>query len=134
MNIGELLVFAALLLAFAGVLAISIRSQIDLKKERSSAETVEPLFDIAPELLSALGDAGIIVEYGNTVAIASESATSLGLVAKRSLVHTELIDLVERVLATGEPEQIQAELVFGRGKEKIIVLLHHVVWITYSSF
>jgi two-component system sensor histidine kinase SenX3 len=69
--------------------------------------------DGVAEVIDALESAGVVLDPSNIVVSASQNAMSLGLVWNNALVHTDLIDAVDRVRRTGEPFEREVQLTRG---------------------
>ncbi len=69
--------------------------------------------DGVDQVIEALESAGVVLDPSNTVVKASPGALAFGLVWNRSLVHPELVTIVDRVRRYGEP--ITQELELSRG-------------------
>jgi Signal transduction histidine kinase len=67
----------------------------------------------ADEVIESLDSAGVVLDGSNNVLSASTAAVALGLVWNGSLVHPELVELVDQVRREGEP--IARELRLARG-------------------
>lgn len=75
------------------------------------ASTTVP--DGVDQVVEALESAGVVLDPSNSVVKASPGAIALGLVWQRTLVHTRLVELVERVRRSGEPMTENVELTRG---------------------
>lgn len=69
--------------------------------------------DGVDQVIQVLESAGIVLDPSNTVIAASPRAASLGLVWNRALVHSRMVELVDRARRAGEP--ISEELELARG-------------------
>ncbi|MES2094272.1 MAG: ATP-binding protein [Actinomycetota bacterium] len=69
--------------------------------------------DGVDQVIEALESAGVVLDPSNTVVKASPGALAFGLVWNQSLVHPELVTIVDRVRRYGEP--ITQELELSRG-------------------
>src|SRR5690554_7664570 len=65
------------------------------------------------QVLDALESAGVVLDPSNNVVKTSPGAHAMGLVAGQSLVHSELVALVDRARQSGEPETQDVELARG---------------------
>jgi len=84
------------------------------RRGNSAVDVVNPAVpDGVGQVLDALESAGIVLDPSNNVVKASPGALATGLVSQQVLVHTELIDLVNRVRSTGEPIVQPVELARG---------------------
>ncbi|SMQ71845.1 ATP-binding protein [Agreia sp. VKM Ac-1783] len=84
------------------------------RRGNSAVDVVNPAVpDGVGQVLDALESAGVVLDPSNNVVKASPGAMSTGLVSQQVLVHTELIDLVNRVRSTGEPIVQPVELARG---------------------
>jgi two-component system sensor histidine kinase SenX3 len=81
----------------------------------------ETIPDGAAEVLDVLATAGMVLDGSNTVLRATTGAIAYGLVQNRLLIHSALVDLVDRARESGEPEHIDTELSTG--------LRGDVVWV-----
>jgi two-component system sensor histidine kinase SenX3 len=85
--------------------------------QRRGARAVAVASPALPEgvdgVIDALESAGVVLDPSNNVLTASSGALAFGLVWNRSLVHSELVELVDRVRREGEP--ITQELTLSRG-------------------
>jgi two-component system sensor histidine kinase SenX3 len=69
--------------------------------------------DGVDQVLDALESAGVVLDPSNNVVKASPGALAFGLVWNQTLVHAELVELVDRVRRSGEP--ITEEIQLARG-------------------
>jgi len=65
------------------------------------------------QVLDALESAGVVLDPSNNVVKTSPGAHALGLVSGQSLVHSELVALVDEARQSGEPETQDVELARG---------------------
>lgn len=79
------------------------------------------LVDGAAEVLDVLASAGMILDGSNTVLRSTAGAQAFGLVQSRLLIHSVLVELVDRVRETGETENIEADLTTGLRGSHIFV-------------
>lgn len=94
-----------------GAVAMVVAS---LRRGRMAAEVATTTVpDGVDQVVEALESAGIVLDPTNTVVKASPAAFALGLVWHRTLVHTRLVELVERVRRSGEPITDEVELTRG---------------------
>ena len=95
----------------AGVTAVLVTSARRGQRAVDVVSTAVP--DGVDQVIEALESAGIVLDPSNTVVKASPGAMALGLVWNQSLVHPELVTIVDRVRRFGEP--ITQELELARG-------------------
>jgi len=77
--------------------------------------------DGAAEVLDVLATAGMVLDGRNNVLRATTGAQAYGLVLNRLLVHEALIELVDKVRKTGEPQHIDTELETGLRGDVVFV-------------
>ena len=95
----------------AGVTAVFVASARRGQRAVDVASTAVP--DGVDQVIEALESAGIVLDPSNTVVKASPGAMAFGLIWNQSLVHPELVTIVDRVRRYGEP--ITQELELARG-------------------
>ena len=95
----------------AGVTAVLVTSARRGQRAVDVVSTAVP--DGVDQVIEALESAGIVLDPSNTVVKASPGAMAFGLVWNQSLVHPELVTIVDRVRRNGEP--ITQELELARG-------------------
>ncbi len=95
----------------AGVTAVLVTSARRGQRAVDVVSTAVP--DGVDQVIEALESAGIVLDPSNTVVKASPGAMAFGLVWNQSLVHPELVTIVDRVRRFGEP--ITQELELARG-------------------
>ena len=95
----------------AAVTAILVTSARRGQRAVDVVSTAVP--DGVDQVIEALESAGIVLDPSNTVVKASPGAMAFGLVWNQSLVHPELVTIVDRVRRYGEP--ITQELELARG-------------------
>ena len=93
---------------------------------RAVAVVTPGLPDGVDEVLDALESAGVVLDPSNNVLKASTGALAFGLVWNQALVHTELLDIVDRVRRSGEPVSRELHLSRGPFGEAQIYLLVRV--------
>jgi two-component system sensor histidine kinase SenX3 len=71
------------------------------------------LVDGATEVLDVLASAGMVIDGSNTVLRSTSGAQAFGLVQNRLLIHSALVDLVDRVRSNGESESIETPISTG---------------------
>ncbi|HWH97607.1 MAG TPA: ATP-binding protein [Pseudolysinimonas sp.] len=81
--------------------------------QRAVAVVTPTVPEGANEVIDSLESAGIVLDPSNKVLKASTGALAFGLVWNQSLVHPELVELVNRVRRDGEP--LGRELHLSRG-------------------
>ncbi len=95
----------------AGITAVLVASA---RRGQRAVDVVSPAVpDGVDQVLDALESAGVVLDPSNTVVKASPGAMAFGLVSHQSLVHAELITIVDRVRRYGDP--ITQELELARG-------------------
>lgn len=73
------------------------------RRGRVAAEVVSTSVpDGVAQVLDALGSAGVVLDPSNNVVKSSPGAITLGLVWQQTLVHSVLVDLVDRVRRSGD--------------------------------
>ena len=95
----------------AGVTAVLVASARRGQRAVDVVSTAVP--DGVDQVIEALESAGIVLDPSNTVVKASPGAMAFGLIWNQSLVHPELVTIVDRVRRYGEP--ITQELELARG-------------------
>jgi two-component system sensor histidine kinase SenX3 len=95
----------------AGVTAVLVASAHRGQRAVEVVNTTVP--DGVDQVIEALESAGVVLDPSNTVVKASPGALAFGLVWNQSLVHPELVTIVDRVRRFGEP--ITQELELARG-------------------
>ena len=85
------------------------------------ATQAQSIPDGAAEVLDVLATAGMVLDGSNTVLRATSGAQAYGLVQNRLLIHSELVDLVDRARESGNPEHIDTELTTGLRGEVVFV-------------
>ncbi len=95
----------------AGVTAVFVASARRGQRAVDVVSTAVP--DGVDQVIEALESAGIVLDPSNTVVKASPGAMAFGLIWNQSLVHPELVTIVDRVRRYGEP--ITQELELARG-------------------
>ncbi|MBF4635536.1 two-component sensor histidine kinase [Agreia pratensis] len=84
------------------------------RRGNSAVDVVNPAVpDGVGQVIDALESAGVVLDPSNNVVKASPGALATGLVSQQVLVHSELIELVNRVRSTGEPIVQPVELARG---------------------
>ena len=79
------------------------------------------LVDGATEVLDVLASAGMVIDGSNTVLRSTAGAQAFGLVQNRLLIHSALVDLVDRVRSNGESESIETAISTGLRGDSIWV-------------
>jgi len=95
----------------AGITAVLVASARRGQRAVDVVSTAVP--DGVDQVIEALESAGIVLDPSNTVVKASPGAMTFGLIWNQSLVHPELVTIVDRVRRYGEP--ITQELELARG-------------------
>ncbi|MHC5797561.1 sensor histidine kinase [Lacisediminihabitans sp. FW035] len=105
-----------LALAFGIVVGVGVTAVL-VASARRGQRAVEVVSTAVPDgvdqVIEALESAGVVLDPSNTVVKASPGALAFGLVWNQSLVHPELVTIVDRVRRFGEP--ITQELELARG-------------------
>lgn len=84
------------------------------RRGQRAVDVISPVVpDGADEVIESLASAGVVLDASNNVLTASDAAVAFGLVAHRTLVHPELVAIVDEVRNTGEP--VERELALARG-------------------
>lgn len=94
-----------------GVTAVFVISARHGQRAVDVVSTAVP--DGVDQVIDALESAGVVMDPSNTVVKASPGALAFGLVWGQTLVHPELITIVDSVRRSGEP--ITQELELSRG-------------------
>lgn len=103
-------------LAFGVLVGAGIVSIVYLAARRGdrAVSVVTPSVpDGVDQVIDALESGGVVLDPSNNVIKASPGALAFGLVWNQALVHHELIDIVDSVRRTGEPEAKEIELPRG---------------------
>lgn len=77
--------------------------------------------DDVARVLEVLASGGLIIGANNTVARATLRALSMGLVQNRQLVHSELLELVEKARLTDQPVDVAVDLSTGLAGNSLVV-------------
>jgi two-component system sensor histidine kinase SenX3 len=100
-----------------GTLVFFVRQDVLAKYDEAAA-----ISDGAAELLEVLAEAGIVLSTQNKVVRATTSALAMGLIRDRSLVHKNLVELVNKARESKDIEIVEVELVAGiKGARKLFV-------------
>jgi len=91
------------------------------KAHMTSIKQSSSVPDGAAEVLDVLATAGMVLDGRNNVLRATTGAQAYGLVLNRLLVHEALIELVDKVRKTGEPQHIDTELETGLRGDVVFV-------------
>ena len=91
------------------------------KAHMTSIKQSSSIPDGAAEVLDVLATAGMVLDGRNNVLRATTGAQAYGLVLNRLLVHEALIELVDKVRKTGEPQHIDTELETGLRGDVVFV-------------
>jgi two-component system sensor histidine kinase SenX3 len=84
------------------------------RRGRVAAEVVSTAVpDGVAHVLEVLESAGVVLDPSNNVVNASPGAYSLGLVWQRALLHSPLVELVDRVRRSGEPVTQEVDIARG---------------------
>ncbi|WP_403021268.1 sensor histidine kinase [Salinibacterium sp. GXW1014] len=110
----SVLVALSLLFGLAvGAALVSLIHYAARRGERAVAVVRGGVPDGVEQVLDALETAGVVLDPSNNVMKASPGALAFGLVAQQSLVHPELVEIVDRVRREGDP--VSQEVVLSRG-------------------
>jgi two-component system sensor histidine kinase SenX3 len=108
------------LLVGAGVVVLVV---VAARRGREAAEVINTAVpDGVDQVLDTLESAGVVIDPSNTVVKASPGALAFGLVWNQSLVHPELIEMVDSVRRSGEPMIQEVHLTRGPIGEASIYL------------
>ncbi|HEX4059367.1 MAG TPA: ATP-binding protein [Galbitalea sp.] len=108
------------LLVGAGVVVLVV---VAARRGREAAEVINTAVpDGVDQVLDTLESAGVVIDPSNTVVKASPGALAFGLVWNQSLVHPELIEMVDSVRRSGEPMTQEVHLTRGPIGEASIYL------------
>jgi two-component system, OmpR family, sensor histidine kinase SenX3 len=108
------------LLVGAGVVVIVV---VAARRGQDAAEVINTAVpDGVDQVLDTLESAGVVIDPSNTVVKASPGALAFGLVWNQSLVHPELIAMVDSVRRSGEPMTEEVHLTRGPIGEASIYL------------
>jgi two-component system sensor histidine kinase SenX3 len=100
-----------------GALVFFVRQDVLAKYDEAAV-----ISDGAAELLEVLAEAGIVLSAQNKVVRATTSALAMGLIRDRSLVHKNLLELVNTARESKTIEIVEVELVAGiKGARKLFV-------------
>jgi two-component system sensor histidine kinase SenX3 len=115
----------ALVLVIVTVIATWFIAGFTKRKQPSqrmpTATQTQSIPDGAAEVLDVLATAGMVLDGSNTVLRATSGAQAYGLVQNRLLIHSALVDLVDRARESGNPEHIDTELTTGLRGEVVFV-------------
>ncbi|PWB98171.1 sensor histidine kinase [Salinibacterium hongtaonis] len=109
-------VLVALALVFGvavGVALVSLVHHAARRGERAAMVVRGGVPDGVEQVLDALESAGVVLDPSNNVVKASPGALAFGLVWNQSLVHPELVELVDKVRRSGEPLSEEVRLARG---------------------
>ena len=99
------------LLVGAGFMALLHAAE---RRGSNAVDVVNPAVpDGVEQVINALDSAGVVLDPSNNVVTASPGSIAFGLVAQQTLVHPELIALVDKVRSSGEPVTTTVELARG---------------------
>ena len=117
MNYGWLALAFVVGMAVMGTLVFFVRQDVLAKYDEAAA-----ISDGAAELLEVLAEAGIVVSAQNRVVRATTSALAMGLIRDRSLVHKNLLEVVNKARESKNIEISELDLVAGiKGAKKLYV-------------
>jgi two-component system sensor histidine kinase SenX3 len=101
----------------AGLLILGLRKEESAKFDEAAVKS-----DSAAELLEVLAEAGIVLSPQSRVVRATTSAMAMGLIQDRSIVHGELLELVNKARDSKIVEIEELELNAGiKGLKKLFV-------------
>jgi len=107
-----------------GIVALLV---LAVRRGRRAAEVISTAVpDGVDQVIDALESAGVVIDPSNNVVKASPGALAFGLVWNQSLVHPELVELVDRVRRSGAPITQELELARGPFGDANIVLFVRV--------
>ena len=110
----SLLVTLSLLFGIAvGAGLVSLIHHAARRGERAVQVVSGTVPDGIDQVLDALESAGVVLDPSNNVVKASPGALAIGLVWNHTLVHPEIIDLVDRVRRSGDLITEEVELARG---------------------
>ena len=110
----SLLVTLSLLFGIAvGAGLVSLIHHAARRGERAVQVVSGTVPDGIDQVLDALESAGVVLDPSNNVVKASPGALAIGLVWNHTLVHPEIIDLVDRVRKSGDLITEEVELARG---------------------
>jgi two-component system sensor histidine kinase SenX3 len=107
--------------ATIALLVIWFNKRKQAKAQMPTLVQSQSIPDGAAEVLDVLATAGMVLDGSNTVLRATTGAQAYGLVQNRLLIHSALVDLVDRARESGEPEHIDTELSTGLRGEVVFV-------------
>lgn len=103
-------------LAFGVLLGVGITSAVVVahsRGQRAVAVITPGVPDGVDAVIDALESVGVVLDASNNVITASPAATSFGLVWHQTLVHPELIEMVDEVRREGVPMSREMHLTRG---------------------
>ena len=113
-NTPTLLSLALILgVVIGGLVVWVLGSRSRRGKMPTTAAATNALVDGAAEVLDVLATAGIVLDGSNTVLRSTAGAQAFGLVQNRLLIHSVLVDLVDRVRTNGETENLETSVTTG---------------------
>ncbi|MEY4262847.1 MAG: hypothetical protein RLY88_555 [Actinomycetota bacterium] len=116
--------FAILLAAVLGFLVGGMLVWIlALRTRKAELEAVatQPVQETVAYLLDVLATAGVVVDGSNHVVRATTGAQVIGLVQNRILIHSALVELVEKARTSGDPCEGEFELSTGLRNDSVWV-------------
>jgi len=123
-NVNTLALFTLALILGIG-LGVGLAFALKVRARRGNMSTTvtgdTALVDGAAEVLDVLATAAMVLDGSNTVIRATTGAQAFGLVQSRLLIHSVLVDLVDRVRESGETENLETDLTTGLRSNHIFV-------------
>ncbi|MHB1172019.1 MAG: sensor histidine kinase [Lacisediminihabitans sp.] len=111
--------------AGAGIVVVLLASARRGQRAANVVSTAVP--DGVDQVIEALESAGVVLDPSNNVVKASPGAMAFGLVWNQTLVHPELVALVDQVRRTGDSVTEELELARGPFGDANIYLFVRVV-------
>ncbi len=124
LSISQVVLLAIFLPAIAALLtwfSVRVSTRKSAALAMLTATQTQSIPDGAAEVLDVLATAGMVLDGSNTVLRATTGAQAYGLVQNRLLIHSALVDLVDKARESGEPEHIDTELSTGLRGEVVFV-------------
>jgi two-component system sensor histidine kinase SenX3 len=91
------------------------------RKAELEAVATQPVQETVAYLLDVLATAGVVVDGSNHVVRATTGAQVIGLVQNRILIHSALVELVEKARTSGDPCEGEFELSTGLRNDSVWV-------------
>jgi two-component system sensor histidine kinase SenX3 len=119
-NASFAILLAAVLGFVAGGVAVWILA-LRTRKAELEAVATQPVQETVAYLLDVLATAGVVVDGSNHVVRSTTGAQVLGLVQSRILIHSSLVELVEKARESGSPCEGEFELSTGLRNDTVWV-------------